>query len=255
MTLQARAVAGIPEVAEGDDLAARIAPEVRDGDVVVIAQKVVSKAEGRIVRLTDVVPGAEATRLASDFGKDARLVEVVLRESASVIRASHGVLICETRHGFVCANAGVDMSNSGEEDLAVLLPLDPDASARRIRAGLAAARARATSPPHGEGNVCGVVISDSFGRAWRLGLTDVAIGAAGVRVLDDWRGRPDAQGRELRATEVAIADQLAAAADLARAKDSNEPVVIVSGASRYVTDEDGPGAAALRRPPELDLFR
>jgi coenzyme F420-0:L-glutamate ligase / coenzyme F420-1:gamma-L-glutamate ligase len=228
-------------VRAGDDLAPLIAPEVRDGDVVVIAQKIVSKAEGRIVRLADVRPSDRAVQLASDFDKDARLVQLVLDESVEVLRADHGVLICQTRHGFVCANAGVDLSNSGDEGVAVLLPLDPDQSARRIRADL---RARV-----------GVVVSDSFGRPWRLGVADVAIGAAGIRVLDDWRGRGDAHGRELQATEVAVADQLASAADLARSKDSREPVVLIRGAQDHVTDEDGPGAAALRRPRELDLFR
>ena len=225
----------------GDDLAALIAADVRDGDVVVIAQKVVSKAEGRVVALADVVPSERAVALANGFDKDPRLVQVVLDESVDVIRASHGVLICETRHGFVCANAGVDVSNSGDEGVAILLPLDPDASARRIRSALEAK--------------VGVVISDSFGRPWRLGVTDVAIGAAGIRVLDDWRGRADADGRALQATEVAIADQLASAADLARAKDSREPVVLIRGATEHLTDEDGPGAAALRRPRKLDLFR
>jgi coenzyme F420-0:L-glutamate ligase / coenzyme F420-1:gamma-L-glutamate ligase len=228
-------------VRAGDDLASLIALELRDGDVVVIAQKIVSKAEGRIVRLADVRPSDRAVQLASDFDKDARLVQLVLDESVEVLRADHGVLICQTRHGFVCANAGVDLSNSGDEGVAVLLPLDPDQSARRIRADL---RARV-----------GVVVSDSFGRPWRLGVADVAIGAAGIRVLDDWRGRGDAHGRELQATEVAVADQLASAADLARSKDSREPVVLIRGAQDHVTDEDGPGAAALRRPRELDLFR
>jgi coenzyme F420-0:L-glutamate ligase / coenzyme F420-1:gamma-L-glutamate ligase len=242
-------------VRPGDDLAEMIrdaAPDLRDGDVLVIAQKVVSKAEGRVVPLASVVPGAEATRLANEFDKDPRLVQVVLDESVELIRAHHGVLICETRHGFVCANAGVDLSNAADGE-AILLPLDPDASARRIRARLPGARS--TSLPDSGSNVYGVIISDSFGRAWRLGLADVAIGAAGIDVLDDWRGRLDAHGRELRATEVAVADQLASAADLARAKDSSEPVVLVRGADRYVTAEDGPGAAALRRPRELDLFR
>ncbi|MEA2497050.1 MAG: coenzyme F420-0:L-glutamate ligase / coenzyme F420:gamma-L-glutamate ligase [Thermoleophilaceae bacterium] len=192
--------------------------------------------------LASVEPSAEAIAHANDFGKDPRLVQVVLDESVAVLRAGHGVMICETRHGFVCANAGVDVSNSGDEDVAILLPLDPDASARRIRVALGATRV-------------GVVISDSFGRPWRLGVADVALGAAGVRVLEDWRGRPDAQGRELRATEVAVADQLAAAADVARAKDSQQPIVVIRGAERYVLDEDGPGAAALRRPRGIDLFR
>jgi coenzyme F420-0:L-glutamate ligase/coenzyme F420-1:gamma-L-glutamate ligase len=236
-------------VQAGDDLAALVAPHVRDGDVVVIAQKVVSKAEGRVRALADVEPSADAIALASDFDKDPRLIQVVLDESASVIRASRGVLICETRHGFVCANAGVDLSNAPDDDVAILLPTDPDASARRIRDALA------TLMTHSVRKSLGVVISDSFGRPWRLGVADVAIGAAGIKVLDDWRGRPDAHGRELRATEVAVADQLAAAADLARSKDSQEPIVIIRGADSYVTDDDGPGAAALRRPPELDLFR
>jgi coenzyme F420-0:L-glutamate ligase/coenzyme F420-1:gamma-L-glutamate ligase len=231
-------------VRAGDDLAALIAaaaPDLRDGDVVVIAQKVVSKAEGRVRALADAAPGEQATALAKQFGKDPRLVQVVLNETVELVRADRGVLVCETPHGFVCANAGVDLSNSGEQGVAVLLPLDPDASARQIRASL--------------GTRIGVVISDSFGRPWRLGVTDVAIGAAGIQVLEDWRGRRDAHGYELRATEVAIADQLASAADLVRAKDSGEPVVLVRGAARFVTDEDGPGAAALRRPRDLDLFR
>ena len=233
----------------GDDLAGLIAPHVRDGDIVVIAQKVVSKAEGQVRALADVEPSAEAIALADQHGKDPRLVQVVLDESAEVIRASHGVLICETRHGFVCANAGVDVSNSGDEGVAVLLPLDPDGSARRIRAAIAAAAGDA-SPVR-----VGIVVSDSFGRPWRLGVVDVAIGAAGIRVLDDWRGRTDSHGRQLHATEVALADQFASAADLARSKDSREPVVVIRGAERYVTADDGPGAAALRRPREIDLFR
>lgn len=237
----------------GDDLAALIGPQVGNGDVVVIAQKVVSKAEGRVVRLSSVQPGPRALALAEEHGKDPRLVQVVLDESASLLRADHGVFICETRHGFVCANAGVDLSNAPGDDTAILLPLDPDGSARRLRARLASL----DDPTVGSGSGVriGVVISDSFGRAWRLGVADVAIGAAGIRVLEDWRGRPDAHGRELRVTEVAVADQLAAAADLARGKDSQEPVVVIRGASRFLTDDDGPGAAALRRPPELDLFR
>ena len=225
--------------------------------MVVIAQKVVSKAEGRVVPLGSVAPGAEAVRIATDFGKDPRLVQVVLDESAEVIRAHHGVLVCETRQGFVCANAGVDLSNAPDADAAILLPLDPDASARRIRARLSGGpeRTRSVLTPESSSNVYGVIISDSFGRAWRLGVTDVAIGAAGIEVIDDWRGRTDAHGRELRVTEIAVADQLASAADLVRAKDSGEPVVLIRGAERYVTADDGPGAAALRRPRELDLFR
>jgi coenzyme F420-0:L-glutamate ligase/coenzyme F420-1:gamma-L-glutamate ligase len=242
--VRATALAGIPEVREGDDLAAlirRAAPDIADGDVVVIAQKIVSKAEGRTRPLGAVEPGETARALGADQDKDARLVQVILDETAELLRADHGVLICLTHHGFVCANAGVDMSNAPGDSIAVLLPEDPDASARRIRAAL--------------GGRVGVVISDSFGRPWRLGIADVAIGAAGVEVLDDWRGRPDTEGRELRATEVALADELAAAADLARTKTSREPVVVIRGMDRAVTDDDGPGAAALRRPRNLDMFR
>jgi coenzyme F420-0:L-glutamate ligase/coenzyme F420-1:gamma-L-glutamate ligase len=216
-------------------------PQVEDGDVLVVAQKVVSKAEGRVRALAEVEPGERAATLARQHGKDARLVQLVLDESAAVLRAERGVLICETHHGFVCANAGVDLSNVPGDDMAVLLPADPDESARRIRRGL--------------DKRVGVIVSDSFGRAWRIGQADVAIGAAGVVVVEDWRGRPDAQGRELAATEIAIADELAAAADLARRKDSAEPAIRIRGAARLVTDGDGPGAAALRRARAMDLFR
>ncbi len=224
----------------GDDLAGLLAGHVRDGDILVVAHKVVSKAEGRVRSLASITPGEEAVRLAGSE-KDPRLLQAVLDESASVLRAGHGVLICVTHHGFVCANAGVDQSNSGNEGELVLLPVDPDASARRLRAALGAR--------------IGVVISDSFGRAWRVGETDVAIGAAGVSPIDDWRGRRDGFGRQLQVTTIAVADAAAAAADLARGKDSREPAVAVRGLDRFVTEEDGPGAAALRRPPELDLFR
>jgi coenzyme F420-0:L-glutamate ligase/coenzyme F420-1:gamma-L-glutamate ligase len=200
----------------------------------------VSKAEGRTRALRDVIPGEQAKEIAIAQDKDARLVQVVLDETAQVLRAEHGVLICVTHHGLVCANAGVDMSNVPGGDVAVLLPTSPDESAREIRRQL--------------GGRIGVIISDSFGRAWRLGVSDVAIGAAGIVVLDDWRGRPDAEGRELRATEVALADELAAAADMARAKDGNQPAVLIRGMGHVVTDDDGPGAAVLRRPRELDLF-
>jgi coenzyme F420-0:L-glutamate ligase/coenzyme F420-1:gamma-L-glutamate ligase len=236
-------------------LIAAAAPDLRAGDIVVIAQKIVSKAEGRTRALAEVEAGEHARELAAGHDKDARLVQVVLDESAELLRADHGVLICETRHGFVCANAGVDMSNAPGDDVAILLPEDPDASARRIRAALQAQIGDASAAGvEGVAGV-GVIISDSFGRPWRLGVADVAIGAAGIDVLEDWRGRPDAHGRELRATEVAWADQLAAAADLVRTKDSQEPVVLIRGMERVVTTEDGPGAAALRRPLEIDMFR
>jgi coenzyme F420-0:L-glutamate ligase/coenzyme F420-1:gamma-L-glutamate ligase len=170
---------------------------------------------------------------------------VVLDESAELLRASHGVLICVTRHGFVCANAGVDASNAGGADELILLPLDPDESARRLRERIG--ELRGVRPA--------VIVSDSFGRPWRLGQTDVAIGAAGLEPLDDWAGRVDAAGRELHATAIAVADSIAAAADLARTKDSRQPAVLVRGLERLVVPEDGPGAAALRREKGLDLFR
>lgn len=227
----------------GDDLAGLLAGSdlLADGDVLVVAHKVVSKAEGRVLSLASITPGERAVSLAAAGDKDPRLVQAVLDESASVLRSGHGVLVCVTHHGFVCANAGVDQSNSGNEGELVLLPVDPDASARRLRAALGVRAA--------------VVISDSFGRPWRVGETDVAIGIAGLRPIDDWRGRADGFGRELQATTIAVADAAAAAADLARGKDSREPAVLVRGLERHVTEEDGPGGAALRRPPELDLFR
>jgi coenzyme F420-0:L-glutamate ligase/coenzyme F420-1:gamma-L-glutamate ligase len=247
--LTLRALAPLPDVRAGDDLAALVAavapPDLDSGDVLVVAHKAVSKAEGRVRRLDEVRAGERAEALAQRLGKDARLVQAVLDESAAVVRAEGGVLICETRHGFVCANAGVDQSNASVAGELVLLPADPDASARRLRAGVAAA--------------CGerpaLVVADSFGRAWRLGQTDVAVGAAGLVPLDAWAGRRDAYGRELHATSIALADSVAAAADLARGKDSREPVVLVRGLRRFVTADDGPGAAALRRPREDDLFR
>jgi coenzyme F420-0:L-glutamate ligase / coenzyme F420-1:gamma-L-glutamate ligase len=237
-------------VRPGDDLAELIAAhapaDLAATDVVVVAHKVVSKAEGRVRRLDEIEPSEQARALAAEHRKDARLVQAVLDETAELLRAVHGTLICVTHHGFVCANAGVDQSNaSGEGDEIVLLPEDPDASAASLRAGIEAAR----------GVKPAVVIADSFGRAWRLGQTDVALGAAGLTPLDQWIGRPDAFGRTLHVTSIAVADSVAAAADLARAKDSLEPVVLVRGLERFVTHDDGPGAAALRRPAEQDLFR
>jgi coenzyme F420-0:L-glutamate ligase/coenzyme F420-1:gamma-L-glutamate ligase len=221
------ALPGLPEVRPGDDLAALFAStglELTGRDVLVVAHKVVSKAEGRIVRLADVTPGAAALRLAREHEKDARHVEVVLSEAAELVRADAGRLICRTRHGFVCANAGVDASNAPEPDALVLLPVDPDASARALRARLPGRPA--------------VVITDSFGRAWRTGQCEVAIGIAGLAPLVDWRGRPDAVGRELHATVIAVADEAAAAADLVRDKDSREPAVRLRGLERHSTPED-----------------
>jgi len=242
--LELHALPGLPEIRPGDDLAALVAGtgvELAAGDVLCVAHKVVSKAEGRIVRLRDVRPSVPAVRLATEHGKDPRVMEVVLSEAAEVVRADAGRIICRTRHGFVCANAGVDASNVGDEDTLVLLPLDPDASARALRAALPGRPA--------------VVITDSFGRAWRAGQCEIAIGVAGLRPLEDWRGLPDSVGREMHATVIAIADEAAAAADLARAKNSREPAVRIRGLERHVTSEDGPGVTALVRRPEDDLFR
>lgn len=236
-------VEGMPEVREGDGVGALIAArvELRDGDVVVISQKVVSKAEKMVRRLSEVEPSEQAIELGKRLGKEAELVELVLSESREVLRAERGVLITETHHGFVCANAGIDASNLPEDGTVCLLPKDSDASARAIRAELPAR--------------VGVVIADSFGRAWRLGQAEVAIGCAGLASIDDWRGREDASGRELSATVIAVADEVAAAADLVRVKDSGLPAAVVRGLDRYVLAEDGPGASALRRPRSDDLFR
>ncbi len=252
-SISATAIEGIPEVAPGDDLAdlvamaiadARVTP-IKDTDVLVVAHKVVSKSEGRIRRLAGVEPGPRARQLADALGKDPRHVQVILDESREVLRASHGVMICVTHHGFVCANAGVDASNVPGDDTLVLLPHDPDASARNLRARI---RQLISAAP-------AILITDSFGRAWRHGQVDVAIGCAGLTPLEDWRGRTDAVGRELRATWIAVADELAAAADLARTKDGALPVIVVRGADRHVGAEDGPGAAAVIRPELQDLFR
>ncbi len=241
--LELSAVPGLPEIRPGDDLAALLgaAAEFSPTDVVAIAHKVVSKAEGRIVRLADVEPGPRALELAAEHGKDPRHIEVILSESAEVVRADAGRLICRTRHGFMCANAGVDASNASEPDTLILLPVDADASARALRAAL---------PGHPA-----VIVTDSFGRAWRAGQCEIAIGIAGLRPLEDWRGLPDTAGREMHATVIAIADEAAAAADLVRAKDSREPAIRIRGLGRHVTAEDGPGVTALVRRAEDDLFR
>ena len=240
-------VEGLPEIEPGVPLGAMLAEaaEPRDGEILVVSQKVVSKAEGRVRDLSTVTPGDRAVELARRLGKDPRLVEVILAEAAGVIRAERGVLIVETRSGLICANGGIDSSNAPGEHAVVLLPEDPDESARRLRA--AVRRAGGQSPA--------VVIADSFGRPWRIGQTDIAIGCAGLAPVDDWRGRMDREGRELTATEIAIADEVAAAAALARDKASGEPAAVVSGLSRHVTGGDGPGAAALRRDAVSDLFR
>ncbi|HXB16585.1 MAG TPA: coenzyme F420-0:L-glutamate ligase [Solirubrobacteraceae bacterium] len=241
-----RALPGIPEIGPGDDLPAIVAAALArertpHGAILALAHTAVSKAEGAIVDLDAVSPGERAIELAREQDKDPRLVQVVLDESVELLRAERGVLIARTRHGFVCANAGVDVSNAGRAERAILLPRDPDSSARAIRAALG------EDPP-------AVLVTDSFGRAWRHGQLDVAIGLAGLQPLDDWRGRTDSEGLELRATWLAVADAVAAAADLARAKDSGEPAVLVEGLPHLVGAADGPGARSLLRPRDEDLF-
>ena len=240
-------VSEMPEVVEGAAVGELIAERtgLADGDVVVVSQKIVSKAEGQVRKLSSAIPGGEARRLAAVLGKEPALVELILAESREVLRAERGVLITETHRGFVCANAGIDTSNLPEAGTVSLLPEDPDASARRIRGEIRAAAGAAPA----------VIVSDSFGRTWRLGQVEVAIGCAGIAPLDDWRGRADASGRELEATLIAVADEAAAAADLVRDKASRVPAAIVRGLERHVNADDGPGAAALRRPRDEDLFR
>jgi coenzyme F420-0:L-glutamate ligase/coenzyme F420-1:gamma-L-glutamate ligase len=247
-------IAGLPEVLPGDDLAGlfcRAAEQagtaLADGDVAVFAQKVVSKAEGSRVALSEVRPSERALDWARQWNKDARLVEVVLRESRRIVRMERGILIAETRHGFVCANAGVDVSNSGTGDVAILLPEDPDRSARRLRAGIAAATGRQV----------GVIVADSFGRPWRNGLTQAALGVAGLAPLLDLRGRADADGRPMHVTVIAVADELAGAADLVCGKTRRVPAALIRGWSGLLEAGGAqPGAGRdLVRPAEEDLFR
>jgi len=237
---------GLPELVEGEDLglllhaAAGAAGGLRDADVVVVAQKAVSKVEGRVVRLADVEASLRAVELAGEDG-DARRAEVILRESREILRSRPPLVIAETRHGFVCASAGVDASNTPGEGILVLLPVDPDASARRVRARLSEL----------SGADVGVVVSDSFGRAWRQGTTDVALGVAGIAPLRDLRGTTDARGRLLESTQIAIADEIAGAAELVLGKARQVPAAIVRG-----VDARGDGSAAeLVMPRERDLFR
>jgi coenzyme F420-0:L-glutamate ligase/coenzyme F420-1:gamma-L-glutamate ligase len=213
---------------------------VEDGDVVVLAHKVVSKAEGRVVRLDEVEPSARARELAGTEA-DARQIEAVLRESVRVVRARGPLVIAETRHGFVCASAGVDASNAPEAGTLVLLPLDPDASARDLRARLHELTGRAVA----------VIVSDSFGRPWRQGTTDVAIGVAGLEPLLDLRGRRDGSGYELRSTQIAVADELAGAAELVMGKTSGIPGAVIRG---FTAEGEG-SARDLVMPAERDLFR
>jgi coenzyme F420-0:L-glutamate ligase / coenzyme F420-1:gamma-L-glutamate ligase len=239
--MQVLPVQGLPEVGAGDDLGALIAGaiELEDGDVVVVAQKAVSKAEGCVVSLDDVEPSERARELAGE--EDPRRLEVVLRETRRLVRTRPPLVIAETRHGFVCASAGVDASNAPEAGAVVLLPEDPDDSAARLRS-----RLRDLS-----GREVGIVVSDSFGRAWRQGTTDVAIGAAGIQVLRDLHGERDRTGYVLHATVIAVADELAAAAELVMGKLDGVPAAVVRG-----LDVAGEGSARdLVMPPERDLFR
>ena len=251
--LEALALVGIPEVVEGDDVAALIGDAIertegvqplRGDDVLVVTQKVVSKAEGAVVDLTTVEPRPEAVVFAERFDRDARQIEVVLREARRVVRMEHGVLITETPHGFICANGGVDASNVGPESghLVTLLPRDPDGSAARIRAAI------------GErfGTDVAVIVSDSFGRPWRWGIVDVAIGIAGLEPLEDLRGVEDADGRVMRSTVRAVADEIASAAELVLGKAAGRPVAVVRGAR----PRRGDGSVRdLVMPAENDLFR
>ena len=216
-------VTGLPEIREGDDLAALVTDRVtlEDGDVLVVAQKAVSKAEGRVVRLDDLEPSERALELAGE-GEDPRRTEAILREAVEIVRVRPPLLIVETRHGFICASAGVDASNAPEPGMLVLLPLDPDASAAQIRE-----RVRELT-----GTNVGVIVSDSFGRPWRQGTIDVALGAAGIRVMEDLRGTRDRIGYELKSTQIAIADELASAAQLVMGKADGIPVAVVRGPRR-----------------------
>ena len=235
-------VEGLPEVQNGDDVAALVAAALplEDGDVLVVAQKAVSKAEGRVVRLADIEPSALARAAAEEEG-DPRHVEAILRESRRIVRMRGAFVIAETRHGFVCASAGVDASNTPEPGTLVLLPLDPDASAAGIRARLRELTGRAV----------GVIVSDSFGRPWRQGTTDVALGVAGMRPLRDLRGHRDSTGYELRSTQIAVADEIAAAAELVMGKTDGIPAAVVRG-----LDVGGEGSAReLVVPADRDLFR
>ncbi len=243
------AIDGLPEIQPGDDLAALIVAaaerqgtSLRSGDVLVITQKVVSKAEGRLIALRDVEPSPQARHLAEEIDRDPRLVEVILRESRRIVRQAGSILITETSQGFVCANAGVDSSNVGGEGYVSLLPEDPDASAEKIRQGV---QERA-------GARIAVIISDTFGRPWREGHTNVAVGVAGMSPFVDYVGQADPHGYILRVTTMAVADELAGAAELVMGKLSRVPAAIVRG-YRY---PQGQGRARdLIRPPERDLFR
>ena len=246
--IQIHGLTGMSEVREGDDLAALLlqaaesVSPIRPGDVVVVAQKAVSKAEGAVVDLASVTPSAEAVRVAAQAGKDPRLVEVVLRQSRRIVRIGRGVLIVETRHGLICANAGVDASNVPGDGFVTLLPRDPDSSARRIRKALEAAA----------GAPVGIIISDSFNRPWRQGSANVAIGISGLAPLGDLRGTQDDHGRTLHATVVSLADGLAAAAQLVMGETGGTPAAVIRGVSFKPSSE---GSGRLVRARQRDLFQ
>lgn len=242
-------IEGIPEVHPGDDLAALIIDCVRaqglafeDGDIVVVTQKVVSKAEGRIVDLNDVEPGEFAREIAERWEKDARVVETVLRESARVVRMDHGIMICETKHGFICANAGVDSSNVEQLGTVALLPVDSDVSAAAMRARI----------ERDAGVPVAVIVTDTFGRPWREGHVNFAIGVSGMLPVRDYAGQVDPAGYELRVTQMAVADEIAAAAELAHGKLDRVPVALVRG---YPYPRGDGSSRNLLRDPEKDLFR
>jgi coenzyme F420-0:L-glutamate ligase / coenzyme F420-1:gamma-L-glutamate ligase len=240
-------VNSMPDVSDGDKLASLLiealekqGDTLEDGDIVVVTQKVVSLAEGRVVRLADVTPSQFSEQLAATIGKDPREVEVVLQESNRIVRSTKNVLLTETRHGFICANSGVDKSNIGE-GLAVLLPVDPDKSAAQIRFAL----------QDYYGVSLAVVISDTFGRPWRMGQTNVAIGLSGISAFADYRGQDDPHGNTMRVTQISIADELACAAELVMGKFDRVPVAVVRG---YPHMESNDKATVLVRPKEMDLF-
>ncbi len=247
-SIQVTGIEGMPEVRAGDDLAALISDAasrqqlpILGGDILVVTQKIVSKAEGCVVSLEGVQPSELASAWAREFGRDPRHIEVVLRESRRIVRMERGIIVSETRHGFRCANAGVDASNVPDRGAVSMLPRDPDASARRIRDGLA-------TRLHVD---VAVVMSDTFGRPWREGATNVAVGVAGLSPLRDYRGSKDAYGHPLNTTVIAVADEIAAAAELVMNKTTGVPVALVRG---YRYERGDEGARALVRRPENDLF-
>ena len=258
-TVLAVPLPALPEIQPTDDLAALIADAWRElaamdaelaprkGDVLVVTQKIVSKAEGCLIDLTTIEPRPEAVAYAAQWDRDARQVEVVLRESAEIIRMQNGLVISRTKHGFVCANAGVDASNTGRGEWVTLLPDDADASARAIRDGLAQRLALAPD------DAPAVIVSDSFGRPWRFGIVDVALGAAGIEPLIDLRDTPDADGRIMHSTVVAVADEICSAAELASGKTSGQPVVLVRGVE--FTARDMSVAQQVVMPASMDLFK